>query len=862
MQKRYLTFFLAALLTVMLLISCAETKPGSAESSGAVSQTESSGNAEESGGEVPIGENVEKIDRLLKHEMPESFGYRNIIRQNSYSINLEPYKNYPDDGKKLTDNDDAGLEDDDKWVGFLGRKDIEVTVDLNGLQTNLGGFSVNCRYDVRAGDNVPKKCELWISEDGVEFMRIVTSAKYPEALSASTVFTLSAYTQKGFDAAFVKLVFTDFVSQWTLIDAVRIYKIDEPVADGEYYINDPMPENVAPSFWAETESDYSKYQNLLLGLPQRVYVESTMDEDHKDPYYNTPAQAKTLTDGKRGSSAYDDPAYFHATRGLRRNIVYDLGHLSELDKAVLGIYVKTEYGIIYPDNAAVLLSENGVDWQTVAFLLSDSFPAVSTGRRDLAFDFDGAYKARFVKFSLTITAHCWLDELEVWGTKAVSSGALSVTPDEDVNFDKGYPSLDVLGGAENIILAYNYKTENVGVGRTTKERYLPYVGYYDTEDELKDFFFDSFLYLPCATDTPSGGKLYAGSETPSIMSDWLDYENDLFIENANVRALEEAVEEVKTALGQDDYQVNVFLSVFNPDLKCKNFGDVDGDGVTENLSVLSDRKKVVKWWIDRQIEKYLSFDFKNQKLIGFYWYDESLDLANAVNKETLLYALDYIHSLGYFAIWIPYHQATGYNHWESVGFDIANMQPNYAFNETKTEKVLYDNAALARLYGMGVEIETDSKALSLKEFQDRYRAYLRVGVEFGYINSIKMYYQDGGPGVFYAAYKSQNPGVRDIYDLTYKYAKKLLTLETDLPDTLHISVAPKTQYKGEMIVESNIVNGATVVLAPKYGFAAASETGKFVYTPIEGFTGTDSFVLRVTAGIFTKNITVTVDVGE
>ncbi|MDD4125004.1 MAG: DUF4855 domain-containing protein [Eubacteriales bacterium] len=862
-MKKTISLILTALLVMSALASCMNESDPSVS---ADSQLEESENSEETSDISEDDENNEyldtvvKIDSALKYGLPANCAYTNIINGNTYSINLEPYKHYPDDGKKLTDNDDAALSETEKWVGFLGRNDIEITVDLGGLQTNLGGFSINSRYEVNAGENIPKVCQLWISTDGEEYIKIATSEKYPDVLSGSRVYTHSAYTQKGFDAAYIKIVLTGFVSQWTTVDAIKVYRITATEDNGDYYINDPMPDNITPTYWDASDEDYATYQNLIKGLDQRVYAGFNLEIAHRTDYYNTPASSKLLTDGKRGGTSYADAAYFHATKGLWRSFVYDLGKLSELSKAVVGIYVLTDYGIHYPDNISVMLSEDGENWQTVIYKSANQFPNAVQSRVDVTLDFDGSYKARFIKFVLTIPAHAWLDELEVWGTKSITEAAKTIIPETTNVYDKGYPSAESLGGCENILLAYNYKTENVSAGRTTKKSYLPYVGYYNTDGELTDYFFDSYLYLPCMTTCPSGGFLYSSADKPSVMSDWLDYENDLFYDDANVHALEQAVGEVKTALGDSDYQVKVFLSIFNPNVKCKSFGDVDGDGNSENMSVAEDRRTVVKWWIDRQIERYDSCNFTNQKLVGFYWYDEALDFSDSLNKDTLFYAIDYVHTLGYYIIWIPYYQASGFTQWEQVGFDAANMQPNYMFKEESTQQILYDNAALAKMYGMGVEIEIQGKALSDPEYHDRYTAYLKAGVECGYMNSVKMYYQDAGPGVFYSAYASNDPYVRAIYDITYQYAKGILELgNSDSADSA-ISTARNTKYQGEVTLKNGICLGASVAQCAKYGSITVSNDGKIIYTPMENFTGTDTFILNISDGVETSQVIYTVNV--
>ncbi|MPM26619.1 hypothetical protein SDC9_73123 [bioreactor metagenome] len=82
------------------------------------------------------------------------------------------------------------------------------------------------------------------------------------------------------------------------------------------------------------------------------------------------------------------------------------------------------------------------------------------------------------------------------------------------------------------------------------------------------------------------------------------------------------------------------------------------------------------------------------------------------------------------------------------------------------------------MLGMCVEMEIDYRSITQSEWRARYIAYLRGGVKTGYMkDGIKMYYQDGAPGVFYDAYESGDPLVRAIYDNTYLFSKSRLTEE-------------------------------------------------------------------------------------
>lgn len=867
-MKRILIILLCLLLLLPYAISCRENQPtesseaDESETSVDVSD-ESSEPMEFEADELVAIENAEKINSLLIGTLPTKIKYKNIATGCKYSINLETYEKIADDGKKLTDSTEAPIDDESKWIGFVGRKDIEVTLDLGGLKTNLGGASINCVYNTAGGRNIPKTFELWISQDGANFVKIGTSCRSGVATGYSTVYAHTVKTANTFSATHIKVVLKDFVSIWTLIDSLKVYEVSEDkttFTEEYYYKNDDMPINVQPSYWENSESDYDKVQNLAAGLKQRIYFQAPLLDELKTDYYNTQTSSKVLTDGKRGGSDYSDSAYFHCTKGLARDFIYDLKHLSSVSSVTIGMYEYEAYGIVVPERVVVYLSENGEDWQKMNAATAENYPALVGNRADATVDLGGYYKARFVKVSVMTGAHVWLDEIEIIGKKAVDTNTRVLVPDEIGETKRSYNKPSDLGGCENILLAYNYKTENVKAGRTTKEGYIPYVGYYDREDNLVDFFFDSYLYLPCSTTCPSGGVLFSSSDTPSIMTDWLDYKNDLFTDGANVKALEEAVQDVKTQLGKDDYKVSVFLSIFNPSKGATRFGDVDNDGIVENASKIADRKKIIKWWIDLQIADYKALNFKNQELVGFYLYDENIATSDSIMKETIKYALSYVHELGYYAIWIPYYQASGYTTWKDMGFDAANMQPNYMFREQFTEQVLYDNADITSMNGMGVEIEIDGKAINTKEYNERYIAYLRVGAEKGYMNGIKMYYQDAGPGVYYSCYKSKIDSVRLLYDLTYKYAKGILTMEAiDIGETL-LNAKKNTKYSGKLNFGDNVLASATVKYAPKYGVLTLEADGTVTYNPMENYIGEDTFTITVSNGVSESDVVYTVKV--
>ncbi|MBR6563632.1 MAG: DUF4855 domain-containing protein [Clostridia bacterium] len=348
--------------------------------------------------------------------------------------------------------------------------------------------------------------------------------------------------------------------------------------------------------------------------------------------------------------------------------------------------------------------------------------------------------------------------------------------------ESGMPTADELDGYENVCLTYTFDYYNSynEMGAHTVEDLLPYVGYYDRSGLLKDYFFDSFLFLPCVSFGPSGGSMVGSFADPSNLLDWTSYIDDTFKEGYNVDALNTAFGQVKDEM-QDasDKKAGVFFTILYPIHTQTNFGSINGEHL--DFSSNDDRKKAVKWMIDEQISRYTDGGYENLDMVGFYWFEEYLFNYEHTQKdiELLNYTADYLHSLGLKFIWIPWYQAYGSTDWKELGFDVACMQPNLFWADQPDYNRVRQSINYSKQYGLGMEMEVDPLAFHSKEHFNRYLLYLEDGMKYGAMDSIKMYYQDKKPAAFGTASKSEEFQMRVIYDLTYKYAKGTLT-ESDI----------------------------------------------------------------------------------
>lgn len=252
--------------------------------------------------------------------------------------------------------------------------------------------------------------------------------------------------------------------------------------------------------------------------------------------------------------------------------------------------------------------------------------------------------------------------------------------------------------------------------------------------------FDAFLFLALGP-APSGAAYHNGATT---RDDWLAAMDRWFAKGRDVAALQEAVADASRQRGRPPGPRQVIFSLHYPSPAQRDFGDVDGDGRTEDLRNPDDRAKAIAWHVDQLIERFERAEHEGLELWGFYWMREGL---RAEDEEAVRRASEIVHARGLRLLWIPYYRAPGFERWREVGFDAAILQPNYAFLSQHDGRIRYDRlletASLAHDLGMGVEIETGGIATDARarEMFGDYLAFASDSIA-GYGRAAKAYYQD------------------------------------------------------------------------------------------------------------------------
>ena len=861
--KRAAALLLA--LSMLAAAGCAD-QPEETSSAAESGSYDSSDTSSEPFVEPEVNEVRDRVDALYGTPADRSLMANNALSGLLPAFSRPASSDYPGNGgRALTDGVRTQIFDTQSWVGFNGREPVTLTFDLGEVVDGLADFEVGAFEERDYGIGLPAAVAVSVSTDGENFSWI-GSVLAPAEVSGTEAYPFTLRLAGTVSARYIRYEIGAPSNTWLFIDEVTAVRYgagadgDGPTSGevGDYYGDTNIPEITEPEYWDPSESDYAQERNLIAGLPQQIEQFAPFSAEVATTFYNSKEDAAILTDGKfAGQAAYSDPAYFRFTGGLGRTILYDLGRESAVSSFAGSFLYELSTAVGLPRRLLIKASQNGVDWQTIH--VTEAFKTSETAARvEVAEAFAQTYRARYIKFVFPVNTHVYCDELAVYGTKRIPDDAADIVADavEVAVYPDKYITPDDFLGVNNMLLSYNHDPASASGGKTTAEEYMPFVGYYDRGGKLADTFFDSFLFLPYGA--------YVNEENGDFTA-WNAYVDNVFAEDANVNALSEAAERVSEGLGRD-VRVRVFFSILYTWPDKTSFGDVDGDGVIEDFSKAEDRKKAIKWIIDEQLSRFEAGGYDNLDLLGFYWYEEQVTYTDPHELELIRYASDYVHSLGYKLMWIPWYCAPGYTDWKELGFDMACMQPNYAFSGQATVERLYDNAETTRRLGMCVEIEIgqyDAQADIL-----RYKEYLAVGAETGYMDAVKCYYQAGMPGAFYAAWKSADPFVNSVYHDTYLFAKGKYDSSEAAggaiadPSDLELDTTSGRGVTGSLNVETESDYRVRIETSPKYGTLRFGG-GTVTYTPLAGFAGTDTFTvyLEYIHGD-SKTATVTVRVHE
>ncbi len=614
-----------------------------------------------------------------------------------------------------------------------------------------------------------------------------------------------------------------------------------------------------PAFGAAAENEKNEEtENLALGRPYTVetdvanggsYAERDVDDGVK------------LTDGKYGRNSWSDPAFVKYYRAIGRTVKIDLGENREIDRVKARFISDNPAGVLMPEKVTVFVSADGVNYSEAEIKSGNTAPYGTNEKKPCAIiTYDMPVEpvcGRYVAIHFDVVVNTFIDEIEVFGKKGTSlvpptDYSPIITPSKE-----SYLERNALGDDRDIILFHTgYYPNDETLVNNKKETFLPFIAYLDKKGQIVDTMFDSVMFLIIQGLCPSGGGLNVSGGT-TVYSDWQLMLDMYFSDTYNLRALDEAANDVKSALSLDDYKISVYLTCPYPKTSGKIFGDYNGDGAAEKISTYDDCLTVTEWFVDECIKRFSENKYENLVFKGFFFNSEGI--TGERYPYEMQYAKDFcslLHEKDLLCVMIPYYHGKGIECHDEIGFDAVLMQPNVSFDaglQDDPAGAMADFDQTAKQFGLGIEMEIDSGIIwNFDHRVDYYIEYLHSASNTGLMtDTVHAYYNGAGDAVFGRAARSSDSKMRWLYDATYKFIKGTLVLPDD-----PFSADAESEFEveaGKKVICPTCLAGdwqasAKIITRPSHGRITFSTDAKtFTYYAKKDYLGDDVIEYEITA---------------
>ncbi len=470
-------------------------------------------------------------------------------------------------------------------------------------------------------------------------------------------------------------------------------------------------------------------RNLALG--KRVSIQELAPIKYSYAESET-IEVSSLTNGSFGDlDALDQ--WKKLCGGFGRIITIDLGELYSISEFDIGFLHNTNADIYCPENVCFAFSVDGIDFYEACALVSPfSLSFSAKARAVYSYKAEKPFSARFVKIKFFIESQALCDQIRILGSECVGLEE-KLSGDkvcyEAVDSFRDCSPFDNINNIAALPFGYSSKGESIGI---TKSNFISCLGRFDEEARLAGALFDSVL-LKLNRFAPSGGA-FGYMDEASNLSDWESLIDEMFAPERNLKALDEAVSDLKNCgLYDKDFKLKVFLTAPVPRISLNVFGDLNGDGIQEKLLDVQDCVDAFCWFVD-SVERRLDAEcLHNIQIYGWNWNDSSLGRKYFEDNPALVQkCLEKLNEKGYRSIMISLFQASGMEKAKSIGFDAVAMHPIYsAFGSeiSNRKKMLeHDFAKTIEAYGFSPAVYlTDEicnsndikESLNEKEMQDK-----------------------------------------------------------------------------------------------------------------------------------------------
>lgn len=631
----------------------------------------------------------------------------------SYELNGGAYSGHDDTQPRLTDEWTSPSYNQWDYVKLSGADRFGIIFDIGESPHELSLIEIDAINTPMWGICLPSSVVVETSHDGKSFYK-VCEVKTPDLDGKDTKYLYSIPFDKALKERFVKVILNRTGKGVVCLDEIRGF---------EFCANGPIDFGAGKK--TDETSDYYATPSAVHFLPMKAGVAAR----------NTPAPDlfKKLSDGILAASPEkDDPAWVKFIGGGGRHLIFDLGACRKI-RALEGQFLNAaEDSVSVPPILVASASNDGKNWTVIYGKTTGMYPGRGKSLWKWKAGFRKACAARYVRVSFE-TERVYSD------SKAVYLSELSVIADKGETAPAELPAdrTTVFGCRpserqcpRNAVFFASIKCGD-SAKWLTPELAGELLNYYPAPSSGPEVLFDGIVI----TDLH-------GSADASLLRE------AAFASGYNLDACSGAIEEYNR-IKNCHRDLGVWFTLTAP-----------------SASVNPDRYyRYFRDQVDKIFEMWNLAGFKNLKLEGFYYIDEGEGIHTAKAIKALSAYLARKKS-GIF--WCPYYGQTMTWEWADRGYTWACYQPNTMFHGH-----CHDNLPMAAesswIQGMAMEIEIDHPQSDV--VRDMYHEYLKTARDYGADKGVKLFYIGGTPSALNVAARSHDPGMRKIYDETYKFIK-------------------------------------------------------------------------------------------
>lgn len=318
-----------------------------------------------------------------------------------------------------------------------------------------------------------------------------------------------------------------------------------------------------------------------------------------------------------------------------------------------------------------------------------------------------------------------------------------------------YKSSEQTGFKSAIVWFLNPEPSHIPRTLENWESILPFIAYVDEQGTPLDWLFDAVILYPTN---------YRSRQSKQV---WENFLHQIFVSNLDLddrdsdgitdeswfedapswlSALTQSLGVAQQYIGNSRGKIKIYITIPTTHTHEEKgivgffdeteFGDVDGDRVSEDATQTEDQKKILGWYIDTVIDLWDALpesDREKIELVGFHWLHEVVSGSQSVAMK---FVSDHLKKKGLRLSQSPYNISKNKKAYYPVKmnaiwseyFDVHFFQPNYTFTFKSLpylEPQSVENSfVLAGITNNAVNLELDIN-------KDRYQHYLDVGRKYG-----------------------------------------------------------------------------------------------------------------------------------